>query len=190
MCETRLLGPHVKLQPPARNGFHMNAEDPQARARSFLPEYGHRTCCTQGQGGKPTPRGTVLSLCLKLMALWMVVRSKTRKTSRRQGLSFRCAVLMAFPSLLEWPASSTCRFFRDQSMLGGRQRKRGDDLGSFQESVLAGEGFAVLASFDQAGEGSLTEALCDVSCFGVFVFRCGGPGSFRRISMSLRSCCL
>ena len=43
---------------------------------------------TQGQGGKPRPRGTVLSLCpeeLRLMALWMVVRPKTRKTSRRQG---------------------------------------------------------------------------------------------------------
>ena len=58
---------------------------------------------------------------------------------------------------------------------------------ALSKPVLAGEGFAVLASFDQAGEGSLTlallrmcpllqvsrkkavdEAFCDVSCFGGF----------------------
>ena len=91
----------------------------------FLRELGHTTCSHAGprREAETERKFCVKLICpaeLRLMALWMVVRPKTRKTSRRQ-----CAVLMAFPSLLECPASSTCRSFRDQSMLGGLRKGSG-----------------------------------------------------------------
>ena len=56
----------------------------------FLREFGHATCSLHAglRREAETERSSVLSLCpaeLRLMALWMVVRPKTMKTTRRKG---------------------------------------------------------------------------------------------------------
>ena len=88
----------------------------------FLREYGHTTC---SHAGPRREAETERKFCGKLMSC----RAEADGTldggeaEDKEDVKATRAVLMAFPSLLECPASSTCRSFRDQSMLGGRQRK-------------------------------------------------------------------